>query len=136
MRGLVRLLPALVAAAVLSACGGDDEQPAASAPADTTRLTVRVTGAGQDPVGLGLRCGGSAPCDQAQLDRLAAVAEPGDPLRACTQQYGGPEQAHMTGTLEGRPVDVTVKRSDGCGIAAYDALFAALGREPILLRAP
>jgi len=38
----------------------------------------------------------------------------------------------VTGTLQGRPVDVTVARSDGCGIADYEALFAALGREPPL----
>ena len=132
MRGRVRLLPALLAATVLAACGADDEQPAASAPADTTRLTVVVTGAGPDPVRIALRCGGSDPCDQAQLDKLAAVAEPDDPARACTQQYGGPEEAHLSGTLEGRPVDVTVTRSNGCGIADYEALFAALGREPPL----
>ena len=47
-------------------------------------------------------------------------------------QYGGPEKAHMTGTLEGKPVDVEVTRSDGCGIADYEALFAALGRNPPL----
>ena len=47
-------------------------------------------------------------------------------------QYGGPERAHMTGVLEGRSVDVTLTRSDGCGIADYEALFAALGRKPPL----
>ena len=131
MRGAIRLLPALLAAVALAGCGGEDEQPAASAPADTTRLTVRVTGAG-DPATIELRCGGAKPCDRAQLDKLAAVAEPVDPTLACTEQYGGPEEAHMTGTLEGRPVDVTVDRTDGCGIADYEALFAALGREPVL----
>ena len=79
-----------------------------------------------------LRCGGAKPCERAQLDKLAAVAEPEDPTRACTMQYGGPERAHMTGVLEGKPVDVDVTRSDGCGIADYEALFAALGREPPL----
>ena len=54
------------------------------------------------------------------------------PQRACTQQYGGPEKAHVTGTLEGRAVDVTLTRADGCGIADYEALFAALGRKPPL----
>ena len=131
MRGAFRLLPALLAAAALAGCGGEDEQPAASAPGDTTRLAVRVTGAG-DPVTIELRCGGAKPCDGAQLDELAAVAEPEDPTLACTEQYGGPEEARMTGTLEGRPVDVTVDRTDGCGIADYEALFAALGREPVL----
>ena len=36
----------------------------------------------------------------------------------------------MTGTLEGAPVDVTITRSNGCEIADYEALFAALGRKP------
>jgi hypothetical protein len=130
MRRLARLLPLLLAALALASCGSEDEQPAASAPADTTRLTVEVTGAAPDPIRIELRCGGAEPCEQSQLDELAAIAEPADPERACTLQYGGPEQAHMTGTLDGEPVDVTVKRTDGCGIAEYDALFAALGRKP------
>jgi hypothetical protein len=132
MRGLVRLLPALLVATALAACGSDDEQPAATAPADTTRLTVEVTGAGPDPISVELRCGGAEPCDQAQLDKLAAVAEPDDPARACTLLYGGPEKAHLTGTLEGKRVDATVTRSNGCGIADYEALFGALGRKPPL----
>ena len=60
------------------------------------------------------------------------MTEPPDPARACTQVYGGPEEAHVTGTLEGKPVDVTVTRSDGCGIADYERLFEALGRKPPL----
>jgi hypothetical protein len=131
MRRVARLLPVLLAATALAACG-DDEQPAAGAPADSTRLTVEVTRAGPDPVRIELRCGETNPCAQEQLDKLAAVAEPPDPTRACTLQYGGPERAHVTGVLEGRPVDVTLTRSNGCGIADYDALFAALGRKPPL----
>jgi hypothetical protein len=131
MRRLVRLLPALLVATTLAACG-EDEQPAGGGRADTTRLSVHVTGAGPDSLSIDLRCGGSEPCDRAQLDKLAAVAEPADPTRACTMQYGGPEKAHMTGTLEGKPVDVEVTRSNGCGIADYEALFAALGRKPPL----
>ena len=114
----------------LAACGTDDEQPAATAPADSTRLKVEVTEVGPGPVVIELRCGGDNPCDRSQLDELAAVAEPPDPTRACTELYGGPEKAHMTGTLEGEPVDVTITRSNGCEIADYEALFAALGRKP------
>ena len=36
----------------------------------------------------------------------------------------------MTGTVEGEPVDVTLARTDGCGIAAYEALFTSFGRQP------
>ena len=114
----------------LAACGADDEQPAATAPADSTRLKVEVTEVGPGPVVIELRCGGDNPCDRSQLDELAAVAEPPDPTLACTELYGGPEKAHMTGTLEGEPVDVTITRSNGCEIADYEALFAALGRKP------
>jgi hypothetical protein len=130
MRRRVLLLPAVLAVTLLAACGEDE--PASTAPAGTTEIAVEVTGAGADPVRIELRCGGSESCDQAQLDKLAAVAEQDDAEGACTQQYGGPEKAHMTGTLEGEPVDVTITRTNGCEIADYDALFAALGRKPPL----
>jgi hypothetical protein len=124
------LVPLLLATAVLAGCG-DDEQPAA-APPDSTRLSVHVTGAGVEPVTIELRCGGGEPCDRDRLAKLASITAPEDPQRACTQQYGGPEEAHVTGTLRGKPVDVKIHRADGCGIADYTALFAALGREPPL----
>ena len=130
MGRLAALLPVLLAAATLSACG-DDERTAAPASADTTNVTVEVTGTGS-PVVVEWRCGGAAPCERARLDELADVIAPPDPTRACTEIYGGPEKAHVTGTLEGSPVDVTIARSDGCGIADYERLFDALGREPPL----
>ena len=134
MRRLATLLPALLAVTLLAGCGAEEEQPAVSTPADTTRLMVEVTGAGAGAKRIELRCGGARPCAPAALDKLAELAQPPDGAQACTQQYGGPETAHMSGTLEGEAVDVTVTRSDGCGIADYEALFAALGRKPPLAR--
>jgi hypothetical protein len=125
MRRLACLLPVLLAAATLAACGGDDDEKPA-APADATELNVEVTEAASQPIRMTLRCGGT--CDVARLDEALNV----DPDRACTLQYGGPEKAHVTGTLEGRPVDVTLDRADGCGIAAYETLFTAFGRKPPL----
>jgi hypothetical protein len=130
-----RFAPALLLLTALAACAAEPErsdEPAATPPAAATRLTIEVTGTGTAPITIEHRCGAAQPCDRSQLDELAAVARPADPQRACTMQYGGPEKAHVTGTLEGKPVDVAITRTNGCGIAAYDALFAALDRKPPL----
>ena len=125
MRRPACLIAALLAVATLAACGGaDEEEAAAPAPADATRLTVVVTEAAADPITIELRCDGT--CDVTRLDK--ALRGPDDTV-ACTQQYGGPERAHVTGTVEGRAVDVTLSRTDGCAIADYESLFAAFGRE-------
>lgn len=132
MRRLLCLL-VLLAAGLLGACGADAERAASPASADSTRLVVEVTRAQPDPLRVELRCGTSRPCDQDRLGRLGATLDKAsDRARACTLQYGGPERAHVTGTLDGRKVDVSVDRADGCGIADYEALFAALGRTPPL----
>jgi hypothetical protein len=123
-----RVLPLLLVTAFLAACG-DDEQPASAPPAETTQLTVEVGGDGVEPQTFELDCV-TDPCDEGRLDELAAVTAPPDMARACTQLYGGPEEARVTGTLRGEPVDRTIDRADGCGIADYEALFAALGRKP------
>lgn len=39
---------------------------------------------------------------------------------ACTEQYGGPDVAHVTGTIDGRAVDTRFDRADGCGIADWE----------------
>jgi hypothetical protein len=133
MRRLI-CLPVLLAAGLLAACGADEERAASPpAPADSTRLIVEVTHAQPDLVRMELRCGGARPCDAGRMSRLGAALDKAENrARACTMVYGGPERAHVTGTLEGRRVDVSMSRSDGCGIADYDALFAALGRKPPL----
>jgi hypothetical protein len=123
MRRVASVLPLLLAVATLAACGGDDdEEPAA--PADATELNVEVTDAASQTIRMTLRCRGTCDVDRVQ----EALTE--DPTRACTQQYGGPEKAHVTGTVDGEPVDVTLARTDGCGIAAYEALFTSFGRQP------
>jgi hypothetical protein len=131
--GRLLCLTAVLAAGLPAACGSDTERPAGPAPADSTQLTVEVTRAKPDPIRVQLRCGAGRPCDRAQLTRVrTTLSRAQDQTRACTLQYGGPERAHVTGKLDGKPVDVSVGRADGCGIADYEALFAALGREPPL----
>ncbi|WP_426998064.1 serine protease inhibitor [Pseudarthrobacter sp. N5] len=46
---------------------------------------------------------------------------------ACTQQYGGPQQANVTGIVDVTPVDTSFSRRDGCEISAWDAAKDILG---------
>jgi hypothetical protein len=126
MHRLACLLPVLLVTAAFGACGEDEDE--AAAPADPTQLRVEVTEAASRPIHMTLRCGGG--CDVAALQKALNP----EPERACTLQYGGPEEAHVTGTLDGRRVDVTLDRADGCGITAYETLFTAFGRQPPLGR--
>jgi hypothetical protein len=49
---------------------------------------------------------------------------------ACTQIYGGPATARVTGTIRGRRVDARFSREDGCEIARWERNRALLGRPP------
>lgn len=77
----------------------------------------------------GTRAGGDHPEAQAACDRLAEAEGAGEDLfrpvdkdAMCTQMYGGPATARITGTWRGRPVDTTVNRKNGCEIARWNAL--------------
>jgi Subtilisin inhibitor-like len=55
-------------------------------------------------------------------DALAPV--PGDV--ACTQIYGGPDEALVAGVIEGRAVEARLNRSNGCEIDRWDRLAPLL----------
>lgn len=55
---------------------------------------------------------------------------PPGPPRLCTQQYGGPQVAIVTGIFHGRRVKATFQRTDGCEIARWNALAPLLGGSP------
>jgi hypothetical protein len=54
----------------------------------------------------------------------ALPAVPGN--TACTQIYGGPETATITGTWRGRPVSSSFTRVNGCEIKRWTALTGLL----------
>jgi hypothetical protein len=108
-------------AAVSSEPAGDELVvelvPDQGEPAQTYRLSCAGTPAGDlpDP---------AAACAQ-----LAGQPDPFAPLAAdvmCTQLFGGPQTAHVTGRWAGEPVDLQLSRSDGCQIAQWDRLDALL----------
>ena len=117
---------ALLVAALTAACGSDDES-AGSPPSE--RLTIAVW-----PQGMAagnaqhwtLECdpaGGTHPTPERACARLASLPAPFKPVpkdMMCTQIYGGPEEARVTGTFRGRSVDARFNRVNGCEIARWD----------------
>ncbi|QHK21458.1 serine protease inhibitor [Pseudarthrobacter psychrotolerans] len=65
----------------------------------------------------------------AALKNNAALLSPAPRSKdvACTQQYGGPQTATVTGIVDDTPVDVTFANTDGCEIAAWNAARDVLG---------
>jgi hypothetical protein len=91
------------------------------------------------PANFTLVCVDGAPAAESQhpnaaagctaLKNDAALLSPGPrPTdQPCTQQYGGPQQATVTGVVDGHAVEVTFNLRDGCGIAAWNAAKDVLG---------
>ena len=47
--------------------------------------------------------------------------------QVCTQQYGGPQQATVSGVVDGKPVEASFSLRDGCEISAWNAAKDVLG---------
>lgn len=131
----MRIVAALLACLTLAACGEDDGEPAAPAPAPAgslAQLTVEVDPDGEDPTPprrTTISC--DAPEDSAVCRALARVKrptfEPTPGNVACTEIYGGPETATVKGTLRGEPVDARFSRANGCEIARWNDASGILG---------
>lgn len=128
------VLPVLALPAALMACSDppDTATPGAAEPARTDLVVeVRLDPAAA-PTRTTLTCdppGGDHPDPAAACADLAREPDPFAPLPAdaiCTQIYGGPETATVTGTYAGRPVALELARTDGCRIAQWDRLGALL----------
>lgn len=156
MRTAVPLALAAAAAVLLSGCGSTgsastgstsagsggtgsasdadaSDAPAATSPSGATELTIVVrTAPGQGKVSSSLRCdppGGDHADPEAACRALEELEQPFAPVpadQACTEIWGGPQTARVTGTLRGEPVDATFNRSNGCEIERWDAHVAVL----------
>jgi hypothetical protein len=141
MRLALRRAVAVSSLCVLAGCGtgaGGDvaTEPApdgGAGPDGQTRLTVVVTAAPQraertytlvcDPPG------GDHPDATGACRALARMKDPFAPVPSgamCTEIYGGPQTATVTGTLRGEPVDARFSRTDGCQISRWDRHAAVL----------
>lgn len=129
---------------------GDDgttvpEGPLGAGPYPISTLEITVTHPTISDVNYTLSCLGDTATVTGEADVVADVAclalneEPirtrlieGAPSdQVCTEQYGGPDEARIVGTLDGDDIDTTVDRSNGCGIDDWDSLLAKLLPSPI-----
>ena len=122
---LAALIAAVLALALtLAGCGDDDDAPAAATTTGATRLTVTEYDDQEVVRTTELACdAGDVVC--AEVVALLPRLRP-EPDEVCTQIYGGPERIVVTGTVDGDPVRAEVTRANGCEIARYDLLAAAL----------
>lgn len=103
-------------------------------------LRVKVTPQpGAEPHEYILQCDGTTPSDASNVpkpEEACALVEKSaqalfftqaDPTLQCTQQYGGPQTATVSGSVDGRPVQVEFARTDGCEISRWNALEPLLG---------
>jgi hypothetical protein len=91
-----------------------------------SRATLRCTSLGPTATGF-LRDRASAACAFVHGGAIQRVARDQRSQRVCSQIYGGPQRAHVTGTVDGQHVDLTVTRTDGCGTGDWQALQRLLG---------
>jgi hypothetical protein len=130
----------LLSVPLLVSCGGSQQSEdsgaaassssAASAPPGGDSLAVEVDrGQGGEPERYSLSCTGTAAGDLPDAAAVCAHLQVlDDPFAAvpddetCTQQFGGPQTARVTGRWADAPVDLQLSRADGCRIAQWDEL--------------
>jgi hypothetical protein len=117
---------AMMLAVVTAACGSDDGSAAAT---PSGRLTITVWPQGMAAGGARrwtLECGpagGTHPRAAQACARLGSISAPFRPVPSdvvCTEIYGGPQEALVTGTFRGRRVNARFNRVNGCEIARWD----------------
>jgi hypothetical protein len=97
-----------------------------AAAAAVTALTIVIWPSGGDVHRQWtLRCapiGGTLPHAAQACTRLRALRDPFAPVppgAACSDIYGGPQTARVTGTYRGRRVSTTFNRRNGCETARW-----------------
>ena len=109
------------------------DEPVTVTPAGATELTIVVDDGSGGTTTWRLTCdpaGGDHPTPDAACAALAKNGETALPPvpkdRMCTQQYGGPEKATVTGTWRGTPVSATFSKTNGCEIGRWRSLAGLL----------
>jgi hypothetical protein len=130
---------AIVLSVLVASCGGSEEDPPASRAREAEILDVRVTVAPQGPGGpeqtRRIKCAelGADAADRRCRDLGGLRRQDLDPVprrTACTQIYGGPAAARVSGQLRGSPVAGSFDLTDGCELDRWRRNAALLGPPP------
>lgn len=113
--------------------------PPGPGPGDA-ELTITVKPSDTEPaINYTLTCRNGAPtnesrhptaakaCDVLKNSPGVLAPQPRGKDVVCTQQYGGPQTANVTGIVDGMPVDISFARRDGCEISQWNAADSILG---------
>ena len=128
MRIAALTLAALAATGCMSRAGSDK---AADGPTADLQISISIRGSEAPTKLWTLQCppGGTLPDAEAACSKLGQINDPFAPVpkgTACTQIYGGPEIADVSGTFNGEPVDTRFSRGNGCELERWkkvDFLF-------------
>jgi len=83
-----------------------------------------------------LRNAAKPACALVRAGTVRQVAARQHKPRVCAEGYAGPQSGRVTGTINGRRVDVVLSRADGCGTGDWDALIPLLGQPERIGRIP
>ncbi|HVF18676.1 MAG TPA: SSI family serine proteinase inhibitor [Mycobacteriales bacterium] len=130
---MTRLALLLAVPLLATACGDTNPPGVVAADAARDSYTISVAADDKSPATTWrLTCepaGGDHPDPTAACDALEKAADPFGPVEpdtACTEIYGGPETATITGTRNGAPVEAKYSRINGCEISRWDAIAAVI----------
>jgi Subtilisin inhibitor-like len=124
----------VVAVTLLAASCGEGESDAEPA-APETSVEVTLWPGGRDAGGMHrvvLTCGPAGGTHPHSEEACAVLASEEDALEpvpadvACTQIYGGPQEARVAGVVGGREIDASLSRTNGCEIDRWDRLAPLL----------
>ena len=121
----------LVALAATGCMSRSDSSNSDSSPTADLQISVSIRNSEAPSQAWTLHCppGGTLPDAAAACRKLGQIDDPFAPVpegTACTQIYGGPEIADVSGTFNGKPVDAQFSRGNGCELERWkrvDFLF-------------
>jgi hypothetical protein len=137
-----RFAAAIAVAALLVTIGGcGKSEPSSSASGDVPKTSLTITlvsDEGVDPKVTTLTCdpaGGNNPQPAQACAALkkagAEVFKPVPKSQVCSMLYGGPQTASVRGSYEGKHVNATFKRTNGCETDRWEKLGTTFFNVPM-----